>query len=60
LVTDPGAPGLPERLVKIGAKVIPSARYAVLQMTEVAVARGLFRAILERIRRLRPPEAVPR
>jgi hypothetical protein len=60
LVADPGAPGLPERPVKIGAKVISSARCVLLQMAEVAVARGLFRAILERIRRLRPPQAVPR
>ena len=48
------------KLVKIGAKVISSARYVVFQMAEVAVPRRLFRAILERIRRLRMPEAVPR
>jgi len=29
-------------------------------MAEVAVPRGLFRAILERVRRLRLPDAVPR
>ena len=49
-----------ENLVKIGAKVISSARYVVFQMAEVAVPRGLFRAILERIHRLWLPEAVPR
>ena len=32
----------------------------IFQMAEVAVPRGLFRAILERIWRLRLPEAVPR
>jgi len=49
-----------EKLIKIGAKVIRHARYVVFQMAEVAVPRGLFRAILERIRRLRLPQAVPR
>jgi hypothetical protein len=43
-----------------GAKVISSARYVVFQMAEVAVPRGLFKAILERIHRLWLPEAVPR
>ena len=28
-------------------------------MAEVAVPKQLFKAVLERIRRLRPPEAVP-
>ena len=51
---------LREKLIKIGAKVIRHARYVVFQMAEVAVPRGLFRAILERIRRLRLPQAVPR
>jgi hypothetical protein len=31
----------------------------IFQMAEVAVPQWLFRAILERIRRLRPPETVP-
>ncbi len=35
-------------------------RNVVFQMAEVAIPRGLFRAILDRIRRLRLPEAVPR
>jgi len=51
---------LREKLIKIRAKVIRHARYVVLQMAEVAVPRRLFRAILERIRRLRLPQAVPR
>ena len=51
---------LREKLIKIGAKVVRHARYVVFQMAEVAIPRGLFRAILERIRRLRMPEAVPR
>lgn len=49
---------LQEKLIKIGAKVVSTARYVVFQMAEVAVPRGLFRAILERIRRLRPPSVV--
>ena len=49
---------LREKLIKIGAKVVTTARYVVFQMAEVAVPRGLFRAILERIRRLRPPPVV--
>jgi len=50
---------LREKLVKIGAKVISSARYVVFQMAEVAVPRGLFRAILERIHRLWLPQRCP-
>ena len=38
-------------------KVITHARYVIFQMAEVAVPRWLFRTILERIRRLRLPEA---
>jgi len=49
---------LREKLIKIGAKVVQHARYVVFQMAEVAVSRRLFRAILERIRRLRPPSVV--
>jgi hypothetical protein len=51
---------LREKLVKIGAKVVRHSSYVVFQMAEVAVPRKLFSAILERIRRLRLPEAVPR
>ncbi len=50
---------LREKLIKIGAKVVTHARYVVFQMAEVAVPQWLFRAILERIRRLRLPETVP-
>ena len=50
---------LREKLIKIGAKVVTHARYVVFQMAEVAVPNRLFRAILERIRRLRLPKMVP-
>ena len=48
-----------EGLIKIGAKVVSHARYLIFQMAEVAVPKRLFRAILARIRRLRPPETMP-
>ena len=48
-----------EKLVKIGAKVVTHVRYVIFQMAEVAAGKRLFRAILERIRRLRLPEMVP-
>ncbi len=51
---------LREKLIKIGAKVVKHARYVIFQLAEVAVPKRLFRTILERIRRLRLPEAVPR
>ena len=44
---------LREKLIKIGAKVVRHSRKMVFQMAEVAVPRELFRAILERIGRLR-------
>ena len=50
---------LREKLIKIGAKVVTHSRYVIFQMAEVAIPRRLFRAILERIQRLRPPEPVP-
>jgi hypothetical protein len=50
---------LREKLIKIGAKVVTHSRYVIFQMAEVAVPRWLFRAILERIQRLRPREPVP-
>jgi hypothetical protein len=49
---------LRDKLIKIGAKVVAHSRYVFFQMAEVAVPRALFRAILERIRRLRPPSVV--
>jgi hypothetical protein len=45
--------GLREKLIKIGAKVVRHARYAVLQMAEVAVPRELFEQILRLIDGLR-------
>jgi DDE family transposase len=47
------------KVVKIGAKVISHGRYAIFQMAEVAVPRGLFRRILDRIGKLRPPGPAP-
>ena len=44
---------LREKLIKIGAKVLRHARYAVFQMAEVAVPRELFEQILRLIDGLR-------
>jgi hypothetical protein len=44
-----------EKLIKIGAKVVRHARQVVFQMASVAIPKGLFRTILERIGRLRLP-----
>jgi len=48
---------LREKLVKIGARIVRHGRYVVFQLAEVAVPRGLFDEILQRIDRLRaqPP-----
>ena len=43
---------LRDKLVKIGCKVVYHARYVTFQLAEVAVPRGLYRAILDRIRRI--------
>jgi hypothetical protein len=48
---------LREKLVKIGAKIVRHARYAVFEMAEVAVPRELFEKILRLIDGLRPPPA---
>jgi len=48
-----------EKLIKIGAKVVRHSGQITFQMAEVAVPRGLFRTILERIGRLRLPPPVP-
>ena len=48
---------LPEKLIKIGAKLIRHAKYVTFQMAEVAVPRDVFRSILARIRGL--ADAVP-
>ena len=50
MVTD----SLREKLIKIGAKVVRHARYAVFQMAEVAVPKELFEQILRLIDELRP------
>jgi hypothetical protein len=50
---------LREKLIKIGAKVVRHSRQVIFQMAEVAVPRDLFQTILERIQRLRVPDAVP-
>jgi len=44
---------LREKLIEIGAKVVTHARYVIFEMAGVAVPKRLFRAILERMRRLR-------
>jgi hypothetical protein len=43
-----------EKLIKIGAKIVTTARYVYFQMAEVAVPRELFAMILARINGLRP------
>ena len=48
-----------EKMVKIGAKVVAHARYAVFQMAEVAVQRDLYRRILGMIDDLPPREQAP-
>ena len=48
---------LREKLIKIGAKVVRHARYAVFQMAEVAVPKQLFEEILRLIAGLRPGPA---
>ena len=50
---------LREKLIKIGAKVVRHAKYVTFQMAEVAVPRRLYRAILERIRRLAALSPMP-
>ena len=42
-----------EKLIKIGAKVVRHSKYVFFQMSELAIPRDLFAAILERIQRLR-------
>jgi len=50
---------LRDKLIKIGAKVVSSARYVTFQMAEVAVSQRLFEAILRRISRLMLPLLEP-
>jgi hypothetical protein len=40
------------KLIKIGGRIVRHARQIIVQLAEVAVSRGLFAAILERITRL--------
>ena len=47
-----------EKLVKIGATVTRHSRYVTFQLAEVAVARNLFVAILNRIARLAIPPPI--
>lgn len=49
---------LRERPIKIGAKVVAHARYVIFQMVGAAVPKRVFRAILERIQRLRLPKTM--
>ena len=51
---------LREKLIKIGAKVVHHARYGRSQMAELGMPHQLFRAILDRIRRLRSLRVLPR
>jgi hypothetical protein len=44
---------LPEKLVKIGARIVRHGRYVMFQSAEVAVPRALFAEIPSRIDRLR-------
>ena len=48
---------LPEKLIKIGAKVVSHGRYVTFRMAEVAVPRQMFREILSLIARLRAAPA---
>ena len=50
---------IPEKLVKIGAKVVAHGRYVTFQMAEVAIPRPLFAEILHLIDGLRPAPLPP-
>ena len=50
---------IPEKLVKIGTKLVVYARYAVFDMVEVAVPRDMFRRILDLSGEPRPWPAAP-
>ena len=45
---------LPEKLIKIGAKMVRYGRFVTFQMAEIAIPKDLFADILRRIDRLRP------
>jgi hypothetical protein len=48
---------VPEKLIKIGAKVVSHGRYVTFQMAEVAVPHRMFGEILSLVARLRTPPA---
>ena len=52
---------LRDKLIKIGGKMVRHARYLTFQLAEVAIPRGLYRTILNRIRRFAAilPSAAP-
>ncbi len=50
---------LPEKLIKIGAKVVRHGRYVTFQLAEVAVSRALRTQILGLIADLRAPPPKP-
>lgn len=48
-----------QKVVKIGAKVVAHACYAIFQMAEVTLPRDLFRRIVGMVVDLRPGEPTP-
>lgn len=46
---------LRERLVKMGARLVRHARYAIFQLAEAALPRAVFAGVLDRINALRGP-----
>jgi hypothetical protein len=50
---------LPEKLIKIGAKVVRHGRYVTFQLAEAAVSRALLAQILGLIADLRAPPPRP-
>jgi DDE family transposase len=48
---------LPEKLIKIGAKVVRHGRYVTFRVAEIGVARQMFREILSLIARMRAASA---
>ena len=49
---------LREKLIKIGPKVMRHSKYVTFQLAELALARNLFAAMLDRIARLAIPPPV--
>ena len=48
---------LRERLIKTGTRLVRHGRYAIFQMTEVAIPQDIFAAIVDMINTLRGPPA---